>query len=92
MTALVWMSQISCRTMTRHFSREVFMPFATGKTASAPANNIDLWSPGKSASVFIHPSGYIGAKPFKGPEPGSNGMISDPDGRVSVAGHARRNL
>ena len=30
--------------------------------------------------------------PYGGPEPGSNGMTLDPDGRVSVAGHARRNV
>ena len=40
----------------------------------------------------MHPSGYTGTEAFKGPEPGSNGMILDPDGRVSVAGHARRNV
>src|SRR5579863_8278592 len=60
--------------------------------AEIPANNIDLWVPGKGASVFMHPSGYTGTEPFKGPEPGSNGMILDPDGRLSVAGHARRNV
>src|SRR5260370_41799581 len=58
--------------------------------AEIPANNIDLWIPGKGASVFMHPSGYTDAEPFKGPEPGSNGMILDPDGRRSVAGHPRR--
>jgi gluconolactonase len=60
--------------------------------AEIPANNIDIWIPGKGASVFIHPSGYTGAEPFKGTEPGSNGMILDADGRVTVAGHARRNV
>ncbi len=60
--------------------------------AEIPANNIDLWVPGKGASVFMHPSGYEGAEPYKGPEPGSNGMTLDPDGRISVAGHARRNV
>src|SRR2546425_745756 len=60
--------------------------------AEIPANNIDLWIPGKGTSVFMHPSGYTGAEPFKGTEPGSNGMTLDPDGRVSVAGHARRNV
>jgi gluconolactonase len=53
--------------------------------AEIPANNIDLWIPGKGASVFMHPSGYTGTEPFKGPEPGSNGMILDPDGRVKEA-------
>ncbi len=60
--------------------------------AEIPANNIDEWIPGKGASVFIHPSGYEGSEPYKGPEPGSNGMTLDADGKVSVAGHARRNV
>lgn len=60
--------------------------------AEIPANNIDVWVPGKSAGVFIHPSGYAGEAPFKGPEPGSNGMTLDADGRVTVAGHAKRNV
>jgi gluconolactonase len=60
--------------------------------AEIPANNIDQWIPGQTAHVFMHPSGYEGTEPFKGPEPGSNGMTLDADGRVSVAGHARRNV
>ena len=60
--------------------------------AEIPANNIVQWIPGKGASVFIHPSGYEGSEPYKGPEPGSNGMTLDKDGRVTVAGHARRNV
>jgi gluconolactonase len=60
--------------------------------AEIPANNIIQWAPGKGARVFMHASGYQGSAPFKGPEPGSNGMTLDPDGRVSVAGHARRNV
>jgi len=60
--------------------------------AEIPANNIDQWIPGKGASVFMHPSGYTGSQPYAGPESGSNGMTLDADGRVSVAGHARRNV
>src|SRR6266404_9332976 len=60
--------------------------------AEIPANNIDQWIPGKGASVFMHPSGYEGSEPYKGPEPGSNGMTLDADGRVTVAGHARRTV
>jgi gluconolactonase len=60
--------------------------------AEIPANNIDQWVPGKGASVFIHPSGYKGSEPYKGGEPGSNGMTLDPDGRVTVAGHAGRTV
>jgi gluconolactonase len=50
------------------------------------------WWPGKEAQVFMKPSGYTGSAPYGGPEPGSNGMTLDQDGRVSVAGHARRNV
>lgn len=57
-----------------------------------PANNMVRWIPGKGASVFIHPSGYTGSAPYGGPEPGSNGLTLDPDGRVTVAGHGRRNV
>jgi len=60
--------------------------------AEIPSNNIVQWIPGKGASVFMHPSGYEGSEPYKGPEPGSNGMTLDADGRVTVAGHARRNV
>jgi gluconolactonase len=60
--------------------------------AEIPANNIVMWIPGEGAHVFMHPSGYTGSAPYGGPEPGSNGMTLDPDGRVSVAGHARRNV
>jgi gluconolactonase len=60
--------------------------------AEIPANNIDEWIPGVGVHVFMHPSGYEGSAPFKGPEPGSNGMTMDADGRVTVAGHARRNV
>jgi len=60
--------------------------------AEIPANNIVIWVPGQGARVFMHPSGYKGSEPFKGPEPGSNGMTLDADGRVTVAGHAARNV
>jgi gluconolactonase len=60
--------------------------------AEIPANNIVQWRPGQAASVFIHPSGYKGSAPFAGPEPGSNGMTLDSRGRLTVAGHARRQV
>jgi gluconolactonase len=60
--------------------------------AEIPANNIIQWSAAKGAVVFMHPSGYQGSEPYEGPEPGSNGMTLDADGRVSVAGHAVRTV
>lgn len=69
------------------WTREGFLLFA-----EIPANSIDRWSPGAGVSVFIHPSGYEGNQPYNGPEPGSNGMTLDASGRLTVAGHARRNI
>jgi gluconolactonase len=69
------------------WTRSQFLLFA-----EIPANNIIEWRPGQKATVFIHPSGYTGSTPFAGPEPGSNGMTLDSNGRVTVAGHARRTV
>ena len=59
--------------------------------AEIPSNNIDQWVPGQSASVFIHPSGYEGAEPYKGPD-----RLERNDSRRRrtghSAGHARRNV
>jgi len=60
--------------------------------AEIPANSIIEWRPGQTAKVFLHPSGYKGSTPFTGPEPGSNGMTLDSRGRLTVAGHAQRDV
>jgi gluconolactonase len=60
--------------------------------ADIPANTIHKWTPGKGVSIFLQPSGYKGSAPYGGPEPGSNGMTLDVDGRLTVAGHAQRDV
>lgn len=60
--------------------------------AEIPSNGIYKWSPGKEITVFLHPSGYKGSAPFGGPESGSNGMTLDKKGRLTVAGHAQRDV
>jgi gluconolactonase len=60
--------------------------------ADIPNNRIMKWTPDGRLSVFMQPSGYTGKEPFKGIEPGSNGMTLDSRGRVTVAGHAARNV
>ncbi|SRR5579875_848715 len=61
--------------------------------ANIPANTIYKWDSNSHAvSVFLRPSGYKGSAPFHGPEPGSNGMTLDPEGRLTVAGHAQRDV
>ncbi|HUI41395.1 MAG TPA: SMP-30/gluconolactonase/LRE family protein [Terriglobia bacterium] len=60
--------------------------------ADIPGNRILKWTPKDGISVFLTPSGYLGKAPFLGPESGSNGMTLDAHGRLTVAGHARRNV
>jgi gluconolactonase len=60
--------------------------------AEIPSNSIRRWTPGHGASIFLQPSGYKGAAPYGGREPGSNGMTLDARGRLTVAGHAQRDV
>jgi gluconolactonase len=60
--------------------------------AEIPSNSIRKWVPGGGLSVFMQPSGYKGSMPFAGPESGSNGMTLDSRGRLTVAGHAQRDV
>lgn len=60
--------------------------------AEIPSNSIRKWAPGQGVSIFMQPSGYLGSASYGGPEPGSNGMTLDPRGRLTVAGHAQRDV
>lgn len=61
--------------------------------AEIPSDSIRKWTPGNDEiSMFITPSGYHGHTPYGGPEPGSNGMTADIRGRLTVAGHAQRDV
>ncbi len=60
--------------------------------AAIHSNSIERWTPGQGASVFLQPSGYQGKTPYTGPESGSNGMTLDANGRLTAAGHARRDV
>jgi gluconolactonase len=60
--------------------------------AEIPSNTIRTWTPGKGVEIFLQPSGYKGSAPYGGPESGSNGMTLDATGRLTVAGHAQRDV
>ncbi len=60
--------------------------------ADIPGNRILKWTPEAGISIFLQPSGYLGKEAYAGPESGSNGMTLDRRGRLTVAGHARRNV
>ena len=71
----------------------IWMPHGYLLFADITSNSIRKWTPGQDkATMFLQPSGYTLTEPYTGKEPGSNGMTIDKHGRLSVAGHARRNV
>jgi gluconolactonase len=60
--------------------------------AEITSNSIRKLMPDGMVSIFMQPSGYKGAAPYGGKEPGSNGMTLDAKGRLTVAGHAHRDV
>lgn len=60
--------------------------------AEITSNSIRKLTPNGQVSIFMQPSGYKGTAPYGGPEPGSNGMTLDRRGRLTVAGHAQRDV
>ena len=59
--------------------------------ADIPSNSIRRITPDGAVSIWLQPSGYRGTDAY-GKEPGTNGMTLDPQGRLTVAGHAARNV
>jgi gluconolactonase len=70
----------------------VWIPAGYLLFAEIPSNSIRKWSPGVGVSVFMQPSGWKESTPYTGHEPGSNGMTLDSRGRLTVAGHAQRDV
>lgn len=60
--------------------------------ADIPGNRIMKWLPTGGISVFMHPTGFMGKETYGGPESGSNGMTLDRRGRLTIAGHAQRDV
>ena len=57
-----------------------------------PNNRINKWKAGEGISVFLEPSGYTGSKPFTGEEPGTNGLMLDAKGNVTMCEHGNRQV
>jgi gluconolactonase len=56
-----------------------------------PRNSVMKWSAAEGISLFLKPSGYTGVAPY-GREPGSNGLILDPQGRLISMEHGDRRV
>jgi gluconolactonase len=56
-----------------------------------PNNRVVKWQEGHGVSDFLKPSGYTGKTPRKG-EPGSNGLVLDPKGRLVLCEHGDRRV
>lgn len=57
-----------------------------------PNNVVMKWEPGKGVSEYLKPAGYTGTAPFTGPEPGSNGLTFDSEGRLVLCQHGDRRI
>lgn len=60
--------------------------------SDVPNNAILKWKAGQGLTVFLKPSGYTGADPFQGREPGSNGLTYDKQGRLVFCQHGDRRV
>ena len=70
----------------------VWIPAGYLLFAEITSNSIRKLMPDGTVSIFMQPSGYKGSAPYGGKEPGSNGMTLDRSGRLTVAGHAHRDV
>jgi gluconolactonase len=57
-----------------------------------PRNVVMQWNADKGVSRFLESSGYTGAAPFTGREPGSNGLTFDLQGRLTLCQHGDRRV
>ena len=57
-----------------------------------PRNVVMQWHDDKGVSQFLKNSGYTGAAPFTGREPGSNGLTFDLQGRLVLCQHGDRRV
>ncbi len=57
-----------------------------------PRNVIMQWSADAGVERFLERSGYTGAAPFTGREPGSNGLTFDLQGRLTLCQHGDRRV
>ncbi len=60
--------------------------------SDVPRNGVFRWKRGNGVTQFLERSGYSGDAPFTGREPGSNGLVFDPEGRLTFCQHGNRGI
>ena len=56
-----------------------------------PRNAVYKWDPAEGSRLYLQPSGFLG-EDFQGEEPGSNGLLLDPEGRLVLCQHGDRRV
>ncbi len=59
--------------------------------SDVPANTVYKWKEGKKSEIYLKPSGYEGQK-LQGKEPGSNGLILNAEGKLTLAQHGNHQI
>lgn len=57
-----------------------------------PPNKVMKWDPKSGLTLFREKVGYTGKEPFTGEEPGTNGWVLDPQGRLVCCCHGDRSI
>ncbi len=72
----------------------VWVPKAGGFLlfSDIPPNRVYKWQQGKGESIFMEPSGGTGKDASGLKEPGSNGLLLDPEGRLVLMEHGDRRV
>ena len=60
--------------------------------SDVPRNGVFRWKEGSGVTQVLEKSGYTGTPPFQGPEPGSNGLVFDREGRLVMCQHGNRRI
>ncbi len=60
--------------------------------SDVPANVVFSWKEDEGVTSYLSPSGYTGEGPSRRREPGSNGLVLDPDGKLVLCQHGDRRL
>lgn len=60
--------------------------------SDVPRNTVLRWTEAAGVTSFLRASGYTGAMPFTGREPGSNGLALDREGRLVMCQHGDRRI